>query len=73
MTDRNCSDCKDVEISTHRVGSIGASSRRTMFIRGTNTNEKSLRLLGGTRTSKQTKMKRGNKNMITKNYITQEY
>jgi hypothetical protein len=23
--------------------------------------------------SKQTKMKRGNKNMITKNYITQDY
>jgi hypothetical protein len=36
MIERNQSDCKYVEIFTHRVGSIGAPSR-TMFIRGTNT------------------------------------
>jgi hypothetical protein len=34
---RNDSDCKYVEIFTHRVGSIGAPSRRTVFISGTNT------------------------------------
>jgi hypothetical protein len=36
---RNCSDCKYVEIFTHRVGSIGAPSRRTGFIRGTNSKQ----------------------------------
>jgi hypothetical protein len=29
VTERNGSDCKYVEIFTHRVGSIGASSRKT--------------------------------------------
>jgi hypothetical protein len=37
MLERNCFDCKYVEIFTHRVGSIGAPSRRTVFIIGTNT------------------------------------
>jgi hypothetical protein len=37
VVERNCSDCKYVEIFTHRVGSIGAPSRRRVFIRGTNT------------------------------------
>jgi hypothetical protein len=37
MIDRNGSDCKYVEIFTHHVGSIGAPSRRTVFISGTNT------------------------------------
>jgi hypothetical protein len=37
MIERNGSDCKYVEIFTHHVGSIGAPSRRTVFIRGTNT------------------------------------
>jgi hypothetical protein len=32
----NCSDCKYVEIFTHRVGSISSPSRRIGFIRGTN-------------------------------------
>jgi hypothetical protein len=36
---RNCSDCKYVEIFTHRVGSEGAPSRRTVFIRGINTKQ----------------------------------
>jgi hypothetical protein len=39
MTERNCSDCKYVKIFTHHVGSIGAPSRRTVFIRGTNTKQ----------------------------------
>jgi hypothetical protein len=39
VIERNCSDYKYVEISTHRVGSIGAPSRRTVFIRGTNTEQ----------------------------------
>jgi hypothetical protein len=38
MIQRNCSDCKYVEIFTHRVGSIGAPSR-TVFIRRTNTKQ----------------------------------
>jgi hypothetical protein len=33
------SDCKYVEIFTHHVGSTGAPSRRTGFIRGTNTKQ----------------------------------
>jgi hypothetical protein len=32
VIERNVSDCKYVEIFTHRVGSIGAPSRRTVFI-----------------------------------------
>jgi hypothetical protein len=43
--ERNGSECKYVEIFTHRVGSMGTPSRRTVFIRGTNTEvEKSLTL-----------------------------
>jgi hypothetical protein len=34
MTERNRSDCKYVDIFTHRVGSIGAPSRRSVFVRG---------------------------------------
>jgi hypothetical protein len=37
VIERNGSDCKYVEIFTHRVGSTGAPSRRIVFIRGTNT------------------------------------
>jgi hypothetical protein len=37
VTERNGSDCKYVEIFTHGVGSIGAPSSRTVFIRGINT------------------------------------
>jgi hypothetical protein len=33
--ERNGSDCTYVEIFTHEVGSIGAPSRRTVFITGT--------------------------------------
>jgi hypothetical protein len=39
MIERNGSDCKYVEIVTHRVGSTGAPSRRTLFSRGTNTKQ----------------------------------
>jgi hypothetical protein len=39
MMERNRSDCKYVEIFTHHVGSIGAPSRRAVFIRGTNTRQ----------------------------------
>jgi hypothetical protein len=39
VIERNGSECKFVEIFTHRVGSIGAPSRRTVFIRGTNTKQ----------------------------------
>jgi hypothetical protein len=39
VIERNGSECKYVEIFTHRVGSIGAPSRRTVCIRGTNTKQ----------------------------------
>jgi hypothetical protein len=39
MVERNGFNCKYVEIFTHRVGSIGAPSRRTVFIRGTNSKQ----------------------------------
>jgi hypothetical protein len=39
VIERNGSYCRYVEIFTHRVGSIGAPSRRTVFIRGTNTKQ----------------------------------
>jgi hypothetical protein len=49
VIERNGSDCKYVEIFTHHVGSVGEPSRRTVFIRGTNTKQKkSLRFLVGT-------------------------
>jgi hypothetical protein len=32
----NGSDCKYVKIFTHHLGCIGASSRRTVLVRGTN-------------------------------------
>jgi hypothetical protein len=38
VIERNGSECKYVEIFTHRVGSIGAP-RRTVFIRGTKTKQ----------------------------------
>jgi hypothetical protein len=37
VIERNGSECKYGEIFTNRVGSIGAPSRRAVFIRGTNT------------------------------------
>jgi hypothetical protein len=39
MIERNRSDCKCVETFTHCGGSTGAPSRRTVFIRGTNTKQ----------------------------------
>jgi hypothetical protein len=39
VSERNSSDCKYVEIFTHRVGSIGAPSRMIVSIRGTNTKQ----------------------------------
>jgi hypothetical protein len=39
VIERNGSDCKYVDIFTHRVGSIGAPSRRTKFIRETYTKQ----------------------------------
>jgi hypothetical protein len=39
VVERNGSECKYVEIFTHRVGSIGTPSRKTVFIRGTNTKQ----------------------------------
>jgi hypothetical protein len=36
MIKKNGSNCKYVEMFTHRVGSEGAPSRRTVFIRRTN-------------------------------------
>jgi hypothetical protein len=35
VIERNGSDCKNVEIFIHHVGSAGAPSRKTLFIRGT--------------------------------------
>jgi hypothetical protein len=35
VIERNGSECKYVEIFTHRAGSIGAPSRRTVFVKGT--------------------------------------
>jgi hypothetical protein len=36
VIERNRYDYKYVEIFEHRVGSTGAPSRRTVFVRGTN-------------------------------------
>jgi hypothetical protein len=50
VIERNNSDCKYVEIFTHRVGSIGAPSRRTLFIRGTNTKQREVPKIAGRNT-----------------------
>jgi hypothetical protein len=47
VIERNGSDCKYVEIFTHRVGSIGAPSRRTVFIRGSDTKQWEVRKIAG--------------------------
>jgi hypothetical protein len=50
VTERNRSDCKYVEIFTHRVGSIDAPNRRTGFIRGTNTKQWEVHKIAGRNT-----------------------
>jgi hypothetical protein len=50
VIERNVSDCKCVEIFTHRVGSIGAPSRWTVFIRGTNTKQLEVPKIAGRNT-----------------------
>jgi hypothetical protein len=40
MIEGNGSDCNYMGIFTHRVGSIGASRRRKVFIRRTNTEQR---------------------------------
>jgi hypothetical protein len=46
---RNGSKCKYVEIFIHHVGSIGAQSRRTVFVRGTNAEQREFSMTVGTR------------------------
>jgi hypothetical protein len=48
--ERKCSNCEYVEIFTHRVSSIGAPSRRTLFIRGTNTKQWEIPQIAGRNT-----------------------
>jgi hypothetical protein len=55
VIERKSSDCKYVEIFTHRVGSIGAPSRRTMFIRGTHTKQWAVPKIAGRDTKANTK------------------
>jgi hypothetical protein len=50
VIERNGSHCKYVEIFTHRVSSIGAPSRRTVFIRGTNTKQREVSKIAGRNT-----------------------
>jgi hypothetical protein len=52
MIERNCSDSKYsyVEIFTHRVGSIGAPSGRTVFITETNTKQREVPKIAGRNT-----------------------
>jgi hypothetical protein len=50
VIERNSSECKYVEIFTHRFGSIGAPSIRTVFIRGTNTKQLEVPKIAGRNT-----------------------
>jgi hypothetical protein len=59
VIERNVSDCKYVEILTHRIGSIGAPSRRAVFIRGTNTNQLEVPKIAG-RNTKANIFQKGN-------------
>jgi hypothetical protein len=58
MIERNGPKCKYVEIFTHRVGSIGAPSRRIVFIRGTNSKQLQVPKIAG-RNMKANISKRG--------------
>jgi hypothetical protein len=59
VIERNVSDCKYVEIFTHRVGSLGAPSRRTVFIRGPNTEQLEVPKIAG-RNTKANIFQKGN-------------
>jgi hypothetical protein len=48
--ERNGSKCKDIEIFTHHVGSIGAPSRRTVFVRGTSAEQREFPEIAGRNT-----------------------
>jgi hypothetical protein len=50
VIERNVSDYKYVEIFTHRVGTIGAPSRRPVFIRGTNSKQLEVPKIAGRNT-----------------------
>jgi hypothetical protein len=63
VIERNGSDNKYVEIFTHRVGSIGAPSRKTVFIRGTNTKQWEIHKIAG----RNTKAKHNNINADNNN------
>jgi hypothetical protein len=54
MVERNHSDFKHIEKFTHRVGSIGAPNRRTVFIRGTNTKQWEVPMIAGRNTKANT-------------------
>jgi hypothetical protein len=47
---RNGSKCKYVEIFTHHVGSIGAPSRKTVFVRGTSAEQREFPEISGRNT-----------------------
>jgi hypothetical protein len=50
VIERNGPECKYVEIFTHSAGSIGAQTRRTVFIRGTNTKQLEVPKIAGRNT-----------------------
>jgi hypothetical protein len=51
VTERNCSKCTYVEIFTYRhVGSMGAPSRRTEFVRGTSAEQREFPEIAGRNT-----------------------
>jgi hypothetical protein len=50
MSERNGSDCEYIEIFTHCVGSRGAPSKRTVFVRGTNTKQLEVPKIAGRNT-----------------------
>jgi hypothetical protein len=50
VIERNGSECKYVQIFTHRVGSIGAPSRRRVFMRGTDTKQLEVPKIAGRNT-----------------------
>jgi hypothetical protein len=59
MIERSRSDCEGVEIFTHRVGSIGASRRGTVFFRGMGAKSREVTNMASSNAKTTTFQKRG--------------
>jgi hypothetical protein len=59
MIERSRSDCEEVEIFTHCIGSIGASRRGTVFFRGMDAKSREVTNMASRNAKTNTFQKRG--------------